>query len=451
MLYLTRPRKNTIHIIVTKQRAAKLINYTRKGIMGTKDYLNLRYEGELTLLKILEDDFALKNYYDIFDDEEELKDLVNSLLSNGVKLNKIIAPRLYEICGDVKKKLNYTEDIDFFVISSVEFNAFSINGFGYMPHMICLNSALIQFFTDEELAFVIGHEIGHLMFLHSQLKVVEMLLSDSESKSISNQIKHLFYRWSQYAEISSDRMGFIARPNLETIGKVFFKLASGLSEEHLKFDIREYMKQLDNMKDMSPNDFKSSHPNNLVRLKCLELFSNSTFYKDRASNKKQKDMLRSETQEVLDLLEYHPQNEDQKAAVEFLSSVGMLITCTDGNMNPKEVEAMYDFLSDFTSQPYNYLKFNDIKELKDRVAAICAYYVKSKNDYKFFLYRKIVYLAVCDGRLDEVEKKSLYDIAKSLEIDTDRMKEIIRDVSAEHLRPVGSSIGTNISIFFQSK
>jgi len=419
--------------------------------METTDYSAFRYEGELDLLKILEEDFALKNYYDIFDNEEELKKIVNSLLSSGVRLNKVIAPRLYEICGDVKEKLNYTEEIDFFVISSVEFNAFSINGFGYMPHMICLNSALIQFFTDEELAFVIGHEIGHLMFQHSRLNVIRILLSDSESKSISSQIKHLFSRWSQYAEISSDRMGFIARPNLETIGKVFFKLASGLSEEHLKFDIREYMKQLDNLKEMSPDDFHSSHPNNLVRLKCLELFSHSKQYKDRNVNPLLKGALQSETQEVLDMLEYHPQNEDQKAAVEFLSSAGMLMACTDRKMNPKEMEVMYDFLSEFTSQPHHYLNFNDIQELIDRTAVICAYYAQSKNDYKYVLYRQIVYLAVCDGRLDEIEKKVLYDIARSLEIDEDRMKDIIRGISAEYLRPVGSSTGANIANLFLPK
>ena len=62
----------------------------------------------------------------------------------------------------------------------------------------------------------------------------------------------------------------IAQPNLETVGKTFFKLASGLSEEHLKFNITEYMKQLDKIKDLSRSELISSHPKNLVRLKCLE-------------------------------------------------------------------------------------------------------------------------------------------------------------------------------------
>ena len=124
--------------------------------------------------------------------------------------------------------------------SNVWFNAYCINGFGFVPHIICLTSALIQNFSDDELAVVIGHEIGHLVFKHSQLRVVRAILQASEKK-VSSQIINTFVRWGQYAEISADRMGFIANPNLETTGKVFFKLASGLSEEHLNFDIGEYL------------------------------------------------------------------------------------------------------------------------------------------------------------------------------------------------------------------
>ena len=414
------------------------------------DYRSFRYEGETSLVKVLEDDFALKNYYDIFDNEESLKDTVKSLLSSGVKLNKVIAPRLYEICRSVKSALNFTEDIDFFVISSVNFNAFSINGFGFMPHMICLNSALIQFFTDEELAFVIGHEIGHLMFFHSQLRIVSYLLSDSESKRMSKQIRHLFSRWFQYAEISSDRMGFIAQPNLETIGKVFFKLASGLSEEHLKFDIKEYMKQLDNMKEMSASDFHSSHPNNLVRLKCLDLFSQSELYKNHTASPEQQQSLYKETQEVLDMLEYHPQTDNQKAAVEFLSTVGMFMTCMDGSMNPRECEAMYDALSRFTSQPNKYLVFKDTDELLERISKICAYYSSSQNDYKYYLYEEMIYLAVCDGRMDEKEKALLEKLAEMLCIEDDRAKSIIRNICREYLNPRSVLTNTNVPTFFTS-
>jgi Zn-dependent protease with chaperone function len=246
--------------------------------MSELDFSNLRFESEKTLVKILEEDFAIKNYYDIFENKDELKQIVSQLLSDSVKLNHIIAPRLYNICEKAKKILNFNEEIDFFIISSIEVNAFSINGFTYVPHMICLTSALVQLLSDDELLFVIGHEIGHLIYKHSQLYVVNSLLSNREEHELPAHITKIFTRWNQYAEISADRIGFMVQPQLEIIGKVFFKFASGLSEQHLNFNIKEYLKQLDTIKELKIGDFYSSHPGHLIRLKSLELFSGSVLY-----------------------------------------------------------------------------------------------------------------------------------------------------------------------------
>ena len=398
------------------------------------DFTKYRFEGETILVKVLEEDFGLKNYYEIFNNEEGLKDVVNSLLSRGVKLNKVIAPRLYQICNNVKETLNYNEEIDFFIISDVDFNAYSINGFGFVPHMICLTSSLVQSFTDDELAFVIGHEIGHLIYQHSQLNIVRSLLMNSQSQKVSTQVANTIYRWQKYAEISSDRMGYIAQPCLETIGKVFFKFASGLCEEHLKFNIKEYLKQLDMLKDMSRNEFYSSHPSHLVRLKCLEFFSQSELYSKCEKTPMSMTELKTNMDEILNLLEYHPQKEDQIKAVEFYVSVGMYLASADRTMHPKEREIIYECLSQLTSQPELYLRFKNRKDLEDRKNAICEYYAQSRNDYKFHLYANIVYLAICDGKLDENERKILYEIAERLQIDEERMKEIIIEVS-RHINP----------------
>ncbi|MCL2063404.1 MAG: M48 family metallopeptidase [Candidatus Cloacimonetes bacterium] len=401
------------------------------------DYTKYRFEEETVLVKVLEEDFAFRTYYDIFDNEEGLKNVVNSLLANGVKLNHVIAPRLYEICNKVKEVLHFKEDIDFYITSSVNFNAYSINGFGYVPHMICFTSALVEKFTNEELTFVIGHEIGHLIFMHSQLNVVRFLLSNSESKKIPAQIINTFARWSKYAEISSDRMGFLAQPNLEIIGKVFFKFASGLSEEHLNFNIKEYMKQLEKIKDMPRNEFYSSHPNNLVRLKCLELFSKSELYSECQDTPMLLTDLQKEMYEVLNLLEYHPRNDDQKNAVEFLAAVGLYIAGSDKSIHSGEMEILYEYIARYTSQPEMYLRFKDFQEVIERKNTICEHYSQTKNDFKYYLCEQMAFLAIIDGRLDEHEKAVLFEIAERLHIEEDRIKHIILDVS-RYIQPVGN-------------
>lgn len=55
------------------------------------------------------------------------------MLSSALLLNKIIAPRIYDICDEVKTKLGFNESIDFYLFANAEANAFSLNGFGLMP------------------------------------------------------------------------------------------------------------------------------------------------------------------------------------------------------------------------------------------------------------------------------------------------------------------------------
>ena len=404
------------------------------------DYTILRFNEEENLVRILEEDFGLKVYYEIFDTEKGVNSWANRLLADNVLLNEVIAPRLYQICKEVKNKLNFKDEIEFYITQSARLNAFAINGFGYRAHMICFTSGLIQCLNDDELAYVIGHEIGHLMFKHSQLNTVAAILANSE-EPISSQIRNLFVRWDKYAEISADRMGYIAQPNLETIGKTFFKLASGLSEEHLKFNIAEYMKQLDKMKDLSRDELISSHPKNLVRLKCLELFSKSELYDSSNKSVMTKDQLHKETTAVLDMEEYHPSEEWQIKALAFISAVGMYISSIDNIMNPNEWEKLYSMVYYHTSQPEKYLTFKDINEIEEKKNAICEFYAQSKNDHKFSLCEMMVDIATCDGKLDEREKVALFELANKMNIDEDTIKRMIQKAS----RNISHTPGQNVS------
>jgi hypothetical protein len=408
---------------------------------------NIRFTDEENLVRILEHDFGLNVYYEIFDTEKGVNSWANHLLADNVLLNEVIAPRLYQICNEVKNKTNFNEEIEFYITQSARLNAFAINGFGYRAHMICFTSGLIQCLNDDELAFVIGHEIGHLMFKHSQLSSVGGILFNSE-EPVSAQIRNLFLRWDKYAEISADRMGYIAQPNLETIGKTFFKLASGLSEEHLKFNITEYMKQLDKIKDVSRDELVSSHPKNLVRLKCLELFSKSVLYNSLNKSGLTKEQLQKETTTVLDLEEYHPTEEWQIKALEFISAVGMYISSIDNIMNPNEWENLYRMVYGHTSQPEKYLTFEDINEIIEKKNAICEFYAQSKNDHKFTLCEMMVDIATCDGKLDEKEKAALFEIANKMNIDEDTVKRLIQKASRNISPTPGQKVsGVEMNVF----
>jgi hypothetical protein len=400
------------------------------------DFAKLRFAGETELVRILEEDYALASYYDIFDNKDELENITNHMLANTVKLNKVIAPRLYDLCNEIQEFLGFKEPIDFYLYATPEVNAFSINGFGIVPHIICFTSSLIQQLNDNELRFVIGHELGHLIFKHSQLDVVNKILANRENEEIPAALAIYFLRWQRYAEVSCDRIGYLAIPNIKIIGTVFFKFAAGLSETYLNFDIDEYLKQLDKIKEIAVGDFYSTHPNNLVRIQNLLHFSGSVLMPGKkAKGPMTEKELQSRMMELMNLLEIHPKKEKDKRTVEFFSSVGIYLAHASDEVSEKVWKTLYDWLADYTTQPENYLSFKSLDEIKDRVDAICRYYNRKHDGEKYELFEKVVQLALLDGRLEKSEKERLYELGKMLRISKDEITHTIRRSSETYLSP----------------
>jgi hypothetical protein len=400
------------------------------------DFERLRFSAEKELVRILEEDYALASYYDIFDNKDELESITNHMLANTVKLNKVIAPRLYDLCEEIQDHFGYKEQIDFYLYATPEVNAFSINGFGIVPHIICFTSSLIQQLSDDELRFVIGHELGHLIFKHSQLDVVNKILANRENEEIPSALAIYFLRWQRYAEISCDRIGYLAIPNIKVIGTVFFKFAAGLSEKYLNFDINEYLKQLDKIKEIAVGDFYSSHPNNLVRIQNLLYFSDS----ELMPGKPKKGALSEETlltqmMDLMNLLEVHPKKEKDKKIIEFYSSVGTYLAHSSGEFTEKVWKTLYDWLADYTTQPEQYLEFVSIEEVMNRVQMICKFFSHRHDGEKYELFEKIAQLALLDGRLEQEEKSRLFEIGKLLKISKEEVTHSIRRASENYLSP----------------
>jgi len=400
------------------------------------NYENLRFEADTELVRMLEEDFALSSYYDIFDNKDELEDITNYLLSHTVKLNRVIAPRLYDICREVSEFLDFHEDIDFYLQASPEVNAFSINGFNIVPHMICFTSSLINLLGDDELRFVIGHEIGHLIYKHSQLDVVNRILANRENEEIPAIIALNFMRWQRYAESTSDRIGFLAMPDIKVIGKCFFKFASGVSEEILCFDVDEYLKQLDKIREIAMGDTVSTHPNHLVRIRNLELFSNSEIYPlQKQPNPISRKVLLEQNMELLNLLEIHPKKEKDKKIVELISTAGYYLAMAGGEVGEKEWKMLFEWLADYTTQPELYLSFRDLDDLKRRTEAICRHFAELHDGEKFIIFERLIPIALLDGRLESSEKTRIYEIGHLLDISNDEITQSIRRASEEFLTP----------------
>jgi hypothetical protein len=399
------------------------------------DLDKIRFQAEVELERILEEDFALAQYYDIFDNREQLESITNEMLSNTLLLSPVIAPRIYNLCQEIQEKLGFDEKIDFYLQSSADINAFSINGFDFVPHIICFTSSLIQNMTDDELRFVIGHEMGHLIYDHNKLDIIQKFLNKSEGERIPAMIALHYLRFIKYAEISSDRVGFLAIPEIKVATHTFFKLSCGLSEEDLNFDADEYLKQLDRIREIGVGNLYTTHPNSMIRIKALMDFAASELSPHKAKKPISAKKLNDNVLDLLSLLETKPKKEKDKKIVEFLSAVGMYMASYDPQTMREKWNALYDWISDYTTQPEVYLEFKDRDAMMRQKRRICKYYADRQDSDKFTLLQRVVYLTLMDGRLEQEEKKRLIDIGASINISADAVNLIIREASEAYLEP----------------
>ena len=152
----------------------------------------------------------------------------SAMEGHSLKVEQELLPDVYQLCQEVKAKLNFEEAVDFYITGDSSVNAFSLAAEDQdQPHIVNINSALFDLMSRDELKFVIGHELGHLINKDSALgRLIRFVFPPETNIPISLQYKIRLH--DQLAELVADRYGYIAVENLEACVTAFFKMASGL-------------------------------------------------------------------------------------------------------------------------------------------------------------------------------------------------------------------------------
>jgi hypothetical protein len=80
-------------------------------------------------------------------------------------------------------------------------------------------------------------------------------------------------------EISVDRLGLVACRNVDVAARSMIKTLSGLNENQLRFDVRQFMSQIVNPDDTGFRISQSStHPSMIIRCRALLWFSMSDYF-----------------------------------------------------------------------------------------------------------------------------------------------------------------------------
>ena len=193
--------------------------------------------------------------------------LRNQFYHDGLRISPLVTPALASGLKLVCQRLHIPEGaVEAFIFASPELQAECFAG-GASNCVLRFSSSLVDLLDDQEFEFVAGHEIGHFLLGHGIVKL------QSQGDSLECLIEQ------RRQEISVDRMGLIACQKLETAIGALMKTVSGLSSEHLRFDVGAFISQLRDAQEAQYEDAHfATHPASLIRCRALLWFSLNDFF-----------------------------------------------------------------------------------------------------------------------------------------------------------------------------
>ena len=216
-------------------------------------------------------DEVLKTLFGIFGE----KPIRLAFQANAVRVSERQFPALNRRYVEVLETLDVQTRYDLFISQTPLVNA---GAYGMDKPFIVLNSGSLALLKDDELTYLLGHELGHILsghVLYRTMTILLLLLATLGFPVVglaARAILVALLEWSRKAELSSDRAGLLAVQNPEATLTAFMKLAGGGTTEEM--NLNEFLHQADEYRetgDVADIVFKvlnllgSTHPFHVLR------------------------------------------------------------------------------------------------------------------------------------------------------------------------------------------
>lgn len=272
------------------------------------------------------------------------------LLATSVRLSRNMSPTLHSMADECIERLGIEIPLELFVYAGPQFNAACFKPENDRLYVI-FSSSLLEAFTGSELRFVLGHELGHYLYRHHDIPIGYLLRGREPP---SPRLALDLFTWSRYAEISADRAGAHCARDFDGVARALFRLASGLSGDVVRFNLDDFLQQVDDMQvaDAEPGqgapreDWFSTHPFSPLRVKALELFHQSALARADGSPAAE---LEVSVQALMNLMEpayLEGRTDDAETMRRLLFAGAIAVAQADGEITKPEVEAFEEFFGE---------------------------------------------------------------------------------------------------------
>ena len=211
-------------------------------------------------------------------------------LASRVKVSERQFPHIHEMLRDGAYILDMDKVPELFVTQDPLVNAMAL---GTNKPFIVLNTAVVDLMDAEELRFVIGHELGHVLSGHAVYRTMLYNLIQLATRVAWMPLGYIGLRaiiwgleeWYRKSELSCDRAGVLAGQDVDAARRALMKTAGGSRLAEMNADaFHDQAHEYDAVPDLRDSLLKllqlqgMTHPFAVVRFAELDHWATSGEY-----------------------------------------------------------------------------------------------------------------------------------------------------------------------------
>ena len=179
-----------------------------------------------------------------------------------IKVTESNLPSIYNVTKRISDSNKFALPSTY-IMESNEVNAMTFGD--KHKSFILITSKLLDVMSIKEIEFIVGHEMGHIVFNHAPINTLLNVCFNfasgvSEFLPIKNSFvkqgiiagsKSLFFalkQWEKFAEVSCDRYGYAVCNDIDASTKALMKLKIG-TIKNMEINVDDYVQQFMEAKD----------------------------------------------------------------------------------------------------------------------------------------------------------------------------------------------------------
>lgn len=349
---------------------------------------------------------TVEELFNIASDGESHNYFRSVMEGHSLKVEKPLLSHLYNLFEEVKEALDFKDPIDFYVTGNSDINAFSVSIENVdCPSIVNVNSALLTLMTDQEIKFVLGHELGHLIDHDSKMNSLISFVFPVED-SIPIGLQHKIRLWSQLAELEADRYGYLACKDLDACVSAFYKMSSGLDITRMNVQLDVLLEENRRHLDFFLSDKGISldtHPVNPIRVESLNLY---------ATCKTESALTKGMEQLTGILLKVGCSAIDEPMS-QFIASAGLIAASIDGDVTVDEQNAILEQLSTQQMFAMDYLQQISESDVADVFYKSIAKILEIEPGMREAMFRYVIGIIIVDNKLSKAEMEFIFNMGES--------------------------------------